>query len=269
MGTLCKMILVTSKSCRTWVSDNCHFMIKKIVFTLLGLLVILVVLILVQSVDPVQIDPKKTVSVVPENINPEELSLDSLWEVVGDKKTVPKGFEKAALVAYSAYPQLKEVNIEMVLTQSGAPMESNFDLKTLFGSGENRVYRVLLNNAQDSGFEPILLRNLPFDAQVGILAHELGHVAYYHQLTTLQIAKWGVLYVASSDFRAKHERSTDLMPLYHGLGHQIYHYAWYVRNDPSCKPLYEQFGSFIDKYYLTDTEIKDAMENHALYQNVK
>jgi len=245
-------------------------MIKKILWSLLGTLLVLIGLILLQSVDPIQKDPKLPVTVFPEDLLPEKLLLDSLWRVVGDKKTVPAGFEKAALVAYAAYPQLKEVNIEMVLTQSGAPMESNFNLKTLLGSGENRVYRILLNDAENTNFDPILLRSLPFDAQVGILAHELGHVAYYHQLTTLQLAKWGLMYLVSSDFRAKHERSTDLMPVFHGLGSQIYDYAWYVRNDPSCKPLYEQFGSaFIDKYYMTDVEIKEAMERHALYQNVK
>ena len=224
-------------------------------------------LITLQTVDPEQVDPKTTTFVFPQTLQPDHLSIDSLWGVVGDKKTVPEGFEKAALVAYSAYPQLKEVNIEMILTQSGAPMESNFNIKTLFGKGKNRVYRILLNNADETNFDPILLKSLPFDAQVGILAHELGHVAYYHQLTTLQIAKWGVLYLLDSDFRARHERSTDMMPVYHGLGNQIYSYAWYVRNDPSCKPLYEAFGAeFIDKYYMTDKELEVALSEHPLYQ---
>ena len=196
-------------------------MIKKILWSLLGTLLVLIILILLQSVDPIQKDPQLSVRVFSADLLPEKLPLDSLWQVVGEKKTVPEGFEKAALVAYSAYPQLKEVNIEMVLTQSGAPMESNFNLKTLLGRGKNRIYRILLNDAENTNFDPILLRSLPFDAQVGILAHELGHVAYYHQLSTLQLAKWGIMYLVSSDFRAKHERSTDLMPVFHGLGFQI------------------------------------------------
>ena len=117
-----------------------------------------------------------------------------------------------------------------------------------------------MNNAPNTNFDPILLRSLPFDAQVGILAHELGRVAYYHQLNTLQIAKWGINYLLNDDFRSRHERTTDLMPIYHGLGSQIYQYAWYVRNDPSCKPIYDQIGKqFVDKYYMTDREIKEAI----------
>ena len=239
---------------------------KWILLILASSILALILLISFQSVDPLQYDPNSTDFSFPSELRPEDLSLDSLWSVVGDQKTVPEGFEKAALLAYSAYPQLKDVNIEMVLTDSGAPMESNFDLKTLFGKGENRVYRVLLNDAENTSFDPILLKNLPFDAQVGILAHELGHVAYYHQLSSLQIAKWGVMYLIDSDFRATHERSTDMMVVFHGLGNQLYSYAWYVRNDPSCRPLYEAFGkAFVDKYYMTDQEILDAIEVHRLY----
>lgn len=237
-------------------------MIKKIILFILASLLIMIALIWFQTVDPHQTAPTIEVYQFPDSLSKEQYDLDSLLQLVGDSKGLPEGFEMAALIAYSAYPELKDVRIDMVLTESGAPMESNFDFKTLFGAGENRVYKILLNNATDSNFEPILLRSLPFDAQVGILAHELGHVAYYRKLNTLQIAKWGIKYLLDDDFRAIHERSTDLMPVYHGLGSQIYQYAWYVRNDPSCIPMYEEFGKvFIDKYYLTDEEIKSAIEN--------
>ena len=120
-------------------------------------------------------------------------------------------------------------------------------------------YQILLNDAEHSYFEPILLRSLPFDAQVGILAHELGHVAYYHQLNIFQFGKWGLKYLLDDDFRAAHERSTDLMPVYHGLGSQIYQYAYYVRYDPSCISFYEKGRDFMDKYYMTDKELLETM----------
>lgn len=134
-------------------------------------------------------------------------------------------------------------------------METNFNLPTLFGPRKDRQYRILLNDAHDVYFDPILLRSLPFDAQIGILAHELGHVTYYHQLNTLQIAKWGLLYVLDDRFRAAHERSTDLMPVAHGLGSQIYRYASFVRNDSSCRAFYEAHKRFMDTYYMTDKEL--------------
>ncbi len=241
-------------------------MIKKILLGLLSAIVLLVISILVQNVDPIQYDPQKSVFVFPDSLESLSFNIDSLKQVVGSNKGLPKGFELAALLAYAAYPQLKDVEIDMQLIPSGAPMESNFEIPTLLGSRKNRKYIIYLNNAPNTPFDEILLRSLPFDSQVGILAHELGHTAYYHRLSALQIAKWGLMYLIDEDFRAKHERSTDLMPLYHGLGSQIYQYAWYVRHDPSCIDMYQQFGAtFIDKFYMTDEELKAAMRNHKLY----
>ena len=120
----------------------------------------------------------------------------------------------------------------------------------------------MLNDARNSFFDPILLRSLPFDAQVGILALELGHVVYYDNLNVFAFGKWGLKYLFDDEFRATHERTTDLMPLYHGLGSQIYQYAYFVRHDPTCKSFYEAGKDFMDKYYLTDKEIQATMQNY-------
>ncbi len=236
--------------------------ILKVLGSVLLLIIVVCVLVLIQQVEPEQVEPSIEAYDFPDTLENHQYSVDSLKLVVGTNKGLPKGFETQALLAYSAYPELKDVAVDMVLTQSGAPMESNFDFLTLLGSRSGRKYRVLLNNAPDTEFDEILLRSLPFDAQVGILAHELGHVVYYDQLTTLEIAKWGVRYLLDEDFRSKHEKSTDMMPVYHGLGSQIYQYAYHVRHDPSCAALYQKFGKeFIDKFYMTDIELRQALRN--------
>jgi len=234
----------------------------KYLTTISVLLIALLSLVLAQKVNPAQSIPNIAAYQFPDSLNSEVINVDSLWQIVGDHKTVPLGFEKAALIAYSAYPELRDIQIEMILTNSGAPMETNFKFQTLFGPKSNRVYQILLNDSDQSLFEPILLKNLPFNAQVGILAHELGHVVYYKDLSTFQIAKWGIMYLISSEFRATHERSTDLMPIYHGLGEQIYDYAYYIRHDTSCQPLYQQFQDFADTYYMTDIELRKTIKNY-------
>lgn len=221
---------------------------------------------MVQSVSPVQGDPQSTSYVFPDTLSTIIWNQDSLKATLGDKKRAPRGYETVSALAFSAYPQLADLKIDILFTQSGAPMESNFDVFTLFGKRRNRHYKILINNAPNTSFNPILLRSLPMDAQVGILAHELGHVAYYHNLNLLEIAKWGVMYLISDDFRAAHERNTDLMPVFHGLGSQIYQYAHYIRNDPSCLPMYRKYGNdFLDKYYMTDKELMKAITSHPLY----
>jgi len=242
-------------------------MLKKILLGLLAVVLTLLLLVIFQTVSPEQKDVVKNPHVFPDTLHAGQYDLDSLRRKVGENKGLPEGFEKAALIAYSAYPELKDVHIDMELTTSGAPMESNFSFWSLLGPGKDRKYRILLNNGEDTLFDPVLLRELPFDAQVGILAHELGHVAYYHQLNTLQIAKWGLMYLVSDDFRARHEKSTDLMPVYHGLGSQIYQYHYYIRHDATTRPLYDTFGKFVDRYYLTDEEVLKAWKEHALYNH--
>lgn len=241
-------------------------MLKKILLGLLAVVLTLFLLVIFQSVSPEQKDTVKNPTVFPDTLNADQYDLDSLRQRVSKNKGLPDGFEKAALIAYSAYPELKDVNIDMELTTSGAPMESSFSFWTLFGPRTNRQYRILLNDGQDTFFDPVLLRELPFNAQVGILAHELGHVAYYHKLNTLQIAKWGLMYLISDSFRARHEKSTDLMPVYHGLGSQIYQYHYYIRHDATTRPLYDTFGKYVDRYYLTDEEILKAWKAHPLYE---
>lgn len=216
--------------------------------------------VLVQHVDPEQKKPTVEVYDFQDTLANRQYDLDSLKAIIGKNKGLPQGFEVAAAIAYSAYPELRDVGIDMVLTQEGAPMESNFNIWSLFIPGKkNRQYRILLNDARNSYFDPILLRALPFDAQVGILAHELGHVVYYEQMNIFQIAKWGLKYIRSKEFRAIHERTTDLMPVYHGLGSQIYQYAYYVRFDPTCTAFYQSGKEFMDTYYMTDKELLEAM----------
>lgn len=234
----------------------------RVTMFMVAAILLLAVIVLLQEVDPEQKKPDIRVYTFADTLANREYDLDSLKVMIGDNKGLPKGFEIAAAIAYSAYPQLKEVAIDMILTQDGAPMESNFDVWSLFGPGKHRQYRILLNDAENTFFDPILLRSLPFDAQVGILAHELGHVVYYHDLNLFQIGKWGLKYLTDDTFRATHERTTDLMPVYHGLGSQIYQYAYFVRKDPSCRAFYEKGKSFMDTYYMTDDELLQVLHKY-------
>jgi len=231
----------------------------KIGLIILSLILLLVVTIVFQQVDPKQKKPMVETYSFADTLANRTYNLDSLKAIIGDNKGLPQGFEVAAAIAYSAFPELKDVTINMILTQEGAPMESTPVIGSLFDPARNRQYHILLNDAKNSFFDPILLRSLPFDAQVGILAHELGHVVYYQELNIFAFAKWGLKYLRDDEFRAAHERSTDLMPVYHGLGSQIYQYAYFVRKDPTCKALYEEEKDFIDKYYLTDEELLEII----------
>lgn len=246
-------------------------MTKVLARTLFGLVaipVVLIGLVLIQSVSPChnrQID--SNTFVFPKTIEGTKFDLDSLKGIVGEDKSYPVEYELPALLAYAAYPELAHTKIAMELRNHGAPMEANFRLWSLLLPREHRQYVIYLNDGQNTGLDLILLRSLPLDAQVGILAHELGHVTYYHQHNILELGKWGVQYLINDAFAIEHERSTDLIPIDHGLGHQIYRYAHFVRRDSTCREWYEHYAKgFMDTYYRTDEEILSVLEVHELYQ---
>lgn len=240
--------------------------ILRVLLYFIGTLLMLLIVLWFWPSNPVQQDAKLSSQAFSKSLSAEDSQLRNWQAQLGEGHDVLQPFEKAMAYALMAYPQLKDAKIEFRASSTSAPLESNFKWLSLFGAKENRVYRVYINTSKNSAFDPVLLENLPFNAQVGILAHELGHIAYYEQRSTWEILAFGIKYFLDSDFRAQHEQSTDLMPVYQGLGWQIYEYAYYVRKSPACKPLYEEFGKeFVDKYYLSDERLLDSLMGHELY----
>ena len=56
------------------------------------------------------------------------------------------------------------------------------------------------------------------------------------------------------------------MPVYHGLGSQIYQYAYFVRKDTSCVEFFKIEQDFMDKYYMTDEELLEVIMSDAVNQ---
>ena len=215
--------------------------------------------------------PEQTVhthmSAYPYSLKEKRFLIDSLRKIYGSNKKLAPGYELQCLLALSAYPELKNSHIDFILQDGGAPMESTFDYLSLLGSEESRTYIILLNDSADPTFlEPILLRNLPFDAQVGILAHELGHTVYYRKLNLVQIISWAMNYGLFPSYRAAHERSTDELTVFQGMGWQLLKYAEFVRYDETTKSLYANGKVFMDSFYLTPEEIERSMTETGMYE---
>lgn len=163
-------------------------LLLKLIAVIFLFICILILFIWFQNIDPKRQTPEINTYDFADTLANRSYNLDSLIKVIGPNKGLPEGFEITAAIAYSAYPQLKDVQIDMILTDYGPPMRADIDRWSLLGPRKNRKYQITLYDA-DNSLDPILLRSLPFDAQVGILAHELGHVAYYHKVKFLSDGK--------------------------------------------------------------------------------
>lgn len=152
---------------------------------------------------------------------------DELLAKYGDNKELPAGFELQTLLALSHYPKLKPINIRFVVDDVGIPLSSRPLWSTLLRSARNRTYLVVIDNYLEGPRSVLLLKNQPFNAQIGIIGHELAHTIYYLDRSFFQIVADALCQL--SDCRINFERNTDRRLIQHGLGWQRYDHAQFVR----------------------------------------
>ena len=80
-----------------------------LLFTILILAIVVAVVVLLQTVDPEQYKPEVETFSFADTLANYAYDLDSLKAIIGKNKGLPEGFELAAAIAYSAYPQPKEL----------------------------------------------------------------------------------------------------------------------------------------------------------------
>ena len=179
----------------------------------------------------------------------------------GRNKELPEGYELQALLALSHYPELKETRIRFVVDDVNIPLSSRPHWATMLRSAGKRTYLVVIDSQREGGREELLLKKQPFNAQTGIIGHELAHTVYY-----LDRSFFGILNDALcqlSNCRINFERQTDQRTVDYGLGWQRYDHSVFLRTsfgrDPFAEP---NPGSA----YLAPRELLSLMEANPAYQ---
>lgn len=191
-----------------------------------------------------------------------EQSIDSLISELGCRKELPEGFELQTLLALKHYPELKNTHIKFIVKKAFIPLASRPSTFSLLRKRDQRTYRVIISDESLPQMDSVLLKNLPFNAQVAIIGHELAHVAEYETLNSYELMYTGVLYIWGS-FRASMEKGTDKKTIEHGLGWQLLEYAEHVRQVSGSN---RKQIDFMDKYYMNPQEIKRLMVQSELYR---
>jgi len=122
-------------------------------------------------------------------------------------------------------------------------------LSFLFKQKEKRKYYVAINN--NPKFKGVKFDELSFNAQVGIIGHELAHVFDYENKSRVGIFKTGIGYLCTKR-KQKLESKIDYMAIERGLGWQIFDFSDYVLNRSDCCPKYKKYKEAI---YFTPGEI--------------
>ncbi len=153
----------------------------------------------------------------------------SLLEEFGRNKNLAEGFELQCLLALSHYPELKDAHIDFVVGDSYWPLSSRPEITSTILPGVQRRLLVLISSGSADFWEPILLKNVPFNAQVGFIGHELAHSVYYQDKTALALIGVAYRYEYDRAFYTEFERDADKLAVERGLGYQLYDLAWFIR----------------------------------------
>lgn len=194
--------------------DHCHMAVKKI-FVLLFLSV---------SFKFIFSQPQK-------NFDPGNLSANFIAELkksYGNKKQYPPQFEKQILLALSHYPELKNTPIEFRLQAKHSPLFTRVSWGGLFERGYKRHFVIIISDSTEKKLAPILFKNLPFNAQVGVLGHELAHVSDFCRMSIVQVLQHVIKSVAYK-YVDGFEFNTDAICIAHGLGYQLLAWSSFIR----------------------------------------
>ena len=180
--------------------------------------------------------------------------LDSLH---GNNKSFLPKYKLQCLIALSFYPELKSVNIDFTFKNINTTMQCQPVLSTLLKN--DRSYIIHINNK--TSFNGLLIDDIPFNAQIGLIGHELAHVIDYEKGNKNHIISRGFDYL-SENTKKKFEYFIDSLTINHGLGWQLYDWSNYSLNNNKSS---EKYKSFKRKIYMTPAIILEQIQKNSIY----
>ncbi len=191
----------------------------------------------------------------------EASQIDSLLHIYGGSKTFVIKFLEPTLIALSHYPELEDVEIEFKYSSEATTMAARPKTTSIFGK---RKYLVLINS--DDDFGGVSLEKTPFNAQIGIIGHELAHIADYENRNFMGLM--GVLMrYSSKGHKPLFEKEIDRATIERGLGWQLYDWAEYSMSEDSG--VTDDYRDFKRRNYLSSDEIEEQIEFFSRYGKIR
>jgi len=152
---------------------------------------------------------------------------DSLEQYAVNKK-IPQQYRKPILTALSYFPELKEVHIIFRIKKQYTPLTTKPTFESVFERKDHRTYIVTISDKTADTLNHLLYQNLTFEEQVGVMGHELSHVADFNSKSFFQSVGVGIGHL-SKKYIDKMEYNTDRICIQHGLGKYLLAYSEHVR----------------------------------------
>lgn len=164
---------------------------------------------------------------------------------------LPLTYRKAARIALSYYPELKNTRIIFREKNIKTTMATRPRMDFLFHHKGKRVYCIFFDTKVKNE-DGLLPSEVPFNALIGLIGHELAHVIDYEHKSAIGIVSTGIRYMGHH-YREKLENATDRETISRGLGWQLYDWSEFVLEAPDVS---EKYREYKEKYYYDPAQLK-------------
>ncbi len=187
-------------------------------------------------------------------------NIEKLTRIFGFNKKVPKEVLSNFYTAIGYYPELRHVNIKVRYGNIKTTMQCRPRWDFLFHKKINRSYVMYIGNKIKNG-NGILYSNLPLNAQIGVIGHELAHIIDYQRMNNVQLCGFGFDYLTEKKKR-EIENRIDLIAIHRGLGYQIKDFSKYVFEESGASFEYLRYKM---KFYFEPNQIREILKTSPVY----
>lgn len=184
------------------------------------------------------------------------------------KTIIPEEIKTAALLALTYYPELQDVKIVFRFRNKITPLSTRPQLLNFLRPKHKHAFVITISRKTIKQIKPILFFNLPFNAQVGVLGHELAHILEFSQKSKSQLIALFFKNLKSSN-TDRFEFNTDRVCIDHGLGYQLYDWSAYVREALQIKEwkgaAFDGDTSMVNQRYMNPQTIHFFMQKNEMY----
>jgi hypothetical protein len=185
--------------------------------------------------------------------------IDSLMLIYGNNKIILSDFKEQILIALTYFPELKDYHIVFKYSRIHKTMVCRPKIKSFIKKERNYVICINTNK----NFGGVLLKDVPFNAQIGVIGHELGHIIDYEKHTKAGIFTRGIDYLNKKS-KKSFEYKIDSITIEKGLGWQLYDWAQYSMYDNEIST--EEYKKFKRETYMQPAMIKEYINESEIYK---